>query len=62
MSKPLLHEALHEKLLDVRVLERNVERGLVSPEKVQESVKKLSDDAVQAEWVKTDTVTNGSRQ
>jgi hypothetical protein len=47
----LLHEAVDAKKLDSRVVERNVERGVVSAKDVEKSRKDLPDDSDNAEWV-----------
>ncbi len=52
----LLNEAVDKKRLDVRVVERNVERGLVTHEELAKSVKNLPDDAENATWVNTETI------
>jgi hypothetical protein len=52
----LLHEAVEEKKLDVRLIERNVARGYVSQEDVEKAAKKLSDDSDNAEWVNVETL------
>lgn len=47
----LLHEAFDDKNYDVRLVERNVTRGVVSSDDVEKAVKKLADDSANAEWV-----------
>jgi hypothetical protein len=47
----LLHEAVNSKKLDTRVVERNVQRGVVRPEDVQKALKDLPDDAENAHYV-----------
>lgn len=47
----LLHEAINEKKLDVRVIERNVKRGDVTSTEVERSLKQLPDDAANAEYI-----------
>ncbi len=61
----LLHEAVAAKKLDVRVIERNIQRGFVRAEDADKNVRDLPDDAENAEWVnvellaKEDEGTNG---
>lgn len=52
----LLHEAVDVKKLDVRMVERNVARGVISAEEVDKAVKKLPDDADNAEYVSLETL------
>lgn len=47
----LLHEAVEEKKLDVRVAERNISRGVTTPDDLQKSLDKLPDDSDNAQWV-----------
>ena len=47
----LLHEAVDTKKLDVRTIERNLARGVVSAAEVDQSIKQLPDDAENAEYV-----------
>ena len=47
----LLHEAVDFKKMDVRLAERNVTRGVLTPEEMEKNFKKLPDDAANAEWV-----------
>jgi hypothetical protein len=47
----LLHEAVDEKKLDVRLIERNLNRGSVTPAEVQKSIEALPDDEDNAEYV-----------
>jgi len=52
----LLHEAVDFKKLDVRVVERNVERGVLSSQSVDKSVSDLPDDLDNAQWVNIETL------
>jgi hypothetical protein len=54
----LLHEAVDSKRFDVRVIERNVERGLLSPKEVEKSIKDLADDSENAEYVSIESLAN----
>lgn len=47
----LLHESVEFKKLDVRMVERNVARGVLSSEDVEKAIKKLPDDGENADWV-----------
>jgi hypothetical protein len=47
----LLHEAVESKKLDVRMVERNITRGVVHRDDVTKLIDKLPDDAENAEWV-----------
>jgi hypothetical protein len=50
----LLNDAMNEKKLDTRVIERNVSRGVIRAEDVQKSMKDLPDDGANAEFVSID--------
>jgi hypothetical protein len=52
----LLHEAVLAKKNDVRMVERNVNRGVTSQADVDSYVKSLPDDAANAEWIAIDTL------
>jgi len=47
----LLIDALHDKRFDVRVLEKNLARGVVQDDDVQKFTKQLPDDGANAHWV-----------
>ena len=47
----LLHEAVEQKKFDIRMVDRNVSRGLVSDEDAKKNVASLPDDADSAEYV-----------
>lgn len=46
----LLKEALKQKALDVRVLEKNLRRGVVDQATHDQAVNKLPDDSENADW------------
>ena len=50
-SMSLLSNYLDEKEFDVRVIQRNMARGLVLQADLDKHVKKLPDDTNQGEWV-----------
>ena len=52
----LLHDAVDSKKLDVRMVERNISRGVISAEDYEKSLKKLPDDELNAEWVSIDSL------
>jgi hypothetical protein len=52
----LLHEAVEAKKLDVRMVERNIARGVIAAEDADKAAKKLPDDADNAEWISLDTL------
>jgi hypothetical protein len=52
----LLHEAVEAKKLDVRMVERNLTRGVVAQDDVEKQSKKLADDADNAEWVSIESL------
>jgi hypothetical protein len=47
----LLHDAVDFKKFDVRVIERNLDRGLVQPKEVEKFLKELPDDSENGEFV-----------
>jgi hypothetical protein len=47
----LLNEAVEAKKFDVRMVERNLARGVVGSEEVEKASKALADDAENADWV-----------
>lgn len=52
----LLHEASEEKKLDIRMIERNLSRGLLSQDEVEKQAKKLPDDGDNAQWINPETL------
>lgn len=52
----LLHEASEEKKLDIRMIERNLSRGLLSQDEVEKQAKKLPDDSDNAQWSNPETL------
>ncbi|MBI4924588.1 MAG: hypothetical protein HY843_01575 [Bdellovibrio sp.] len=52
----LLHESIKEKKYDVRILEKNLERGAVALEDIEKELKHLPDDAENAEWVSPERI------
>ncbi len=54
----LLHEAVDAKKMDVRLVERNVNRGVMTAEDVEKNLKKLPDDGDNAQYVSIDSLAN----
>ncbi|HUP56291.1 MAG TPA: hypothetical protein VM598_02485 [Bdellovibrionota bacterium] len=52
----LLHEAVDEKKFDVRVVERNITKGVVSAEDAQKAADKLPDDSENAQYVSVEAL------
>ncbi len=52
----LLHEAVEQKKFDSRVLQRNIERGNLRQEDLDQFVKGLPDDAADAMYVSIDSL------
>ena len=52
----LLKEAIEEKKLDVRVLEKHLARGVVKNEVLESALKRLPDDSDNAEWISLETL------
>lgn len=55
---PLLHEAVEAKKMDVRLVERNVTRGVITSEDVEKNLKKLPDDADNADSISIESLMN----
>jgi len=50
----LLNDAVDFKKLDVRMVERNIARGVISQDDLEKALRKLPDDEENAEWVSLD--------
>jgi hypothetical protein len=58
----LLHDAVDSKKLDVRVVERNIQRGFVKPEEHTKFVSGLPDDTENAEYVNVETLASEGKE
>jgi hypothetical protein len=54
----LLHEAVDAKKMDVRLVERNITRGIVSADDVEKNLKKLPDDGDNAITISIESLMN----
>jgi hypothetical protein len=52
----LLHEAVEAKKFDVRVIERNVARNVISAADADKNAKALPDDAEASEWISIESI------
>ena len=52
----LLHEAVEEKKLDVRMVERNIARGVITQTDADQAAKALPDEAENSTWVSVDSL------
>ena len=52
----LLHEAVEQKKYDVRLVERNIARGVITAQDAQQAGQELPDDAENAEYVSIDAL------
>ena len=52
----LLHEAVDQKKLDTRMVERNVARGVITQQELQQKISALPDDGENAEYVSIDSL------
>ena len=52
----LLHEAVESKKMDVRIVERNLDRGVVSSQEVEKALKSLPDDAANADYIEIESL------
>lgn len=48
---PLLHDSVNQKKFDVRMAERNVQRGFLTQDELEKHLKSLPDDATSAAQV-----------
>ncbi len=55
----LLNEAVDAKKLDVRLVERNISRGVISQVDLEKSLKTLPDDSENAQWISIETLVQG---
>lgn len=54
----LLHKAFEDKKFDVRLVEKNISRGFVSVDDVQQNLGELPDDAENADYISLDVLLN----
>jgi hypothetical protein len=54
----LLHDSVNSKKYDVRLVERNIARGLISAKEFEEAIKNLPDDSENAEYISIETLEN----
>ena len=47
----LLKDAVEQKKFDIRVLEKNMTRGLVPHDEIEKYLKQLSDESEFADWI-----------
>lgn len=52
----LLHDSIINKKFDVRMLEKNLTRGVISDKEVKSHFEQLPDDAENAEFINLDEV------
>jgi hypothetical protein len=52
----LLKDAIQEKKLDVRMIEKNLQKGVVSNDELNRSLSDLPDDADDAEYVSIESI------
>ncbi|MBI2712630.1 MAG: hypothetical protein HYX41_07250 [Bdellovibrio sp.] len=56
----LLNESVDFKKLDVRLVERNINRGVISQDDLDKALKKLPDDGENAMWVSVESLEQGT--
>jgi hypothetical protein len=54
----LLHEAVDAKKIDVRLIERNLARGVITTDDVEKNLKKLPDDSDNAQYISIESLMN----
>lgn len=52
----LLHESAESKRLDVRLIERNLARGVITHEQLKKAEQELPDDSDNAEWISVESL------
>ena len=58
----LLIEATESKKLDVRMIERNIDRGVLKPDDLKQAVQALPDDSENAEWISIAAIMNDTSE
>jgi hypothetical protein len=58
----LLHDAVGFKKLDVRMIERNIARGVITQAELDAAASQLPDDSENAEWVSLESLSNDSSE
>ena len=54
----LLKDASEAKKSDIRLIDRNFKKGLISQDEIQRLAGQLPDDAANAEWVSVETLSD----
>jgi hypothetical protein len=54
----LLHDAVGSKKMDVRMVERNLARGVLTQAEVDSATSQLPDDSENAEWISIESLSN----
>jgi hypothetical protein len=57
----LLHESIVNKKFDVRMLEKNLVRNVVSDKEVKAHLEQLPDDSENADFVNVDDITDAKK-
>ncbi|MEK6704534.1 MAG: hypothetical protein AABZ06_01980 [Bdellovibrionota bacterium] len=52
----LLHDAIESKKLDIRIIERNIAKGVVTSAEVDKHLQQLPDDSENADWVSIESL------
>ena len=52
----LLNESVDFKKMDVRMVERNIDRGVISRDDYEKALKKLGDDTENSDWVSLESL------
>jgi hypothetical protein len=52
----LLHEAIQDKKLDIRMLDKNLVRNVVSDKEVKQAIASMPDDAENASYISLDEI------
>lgn len=54
----LLHKAFQDKKFDVRLIEKNTSRGILSTSELEQNQSQLPDDAENADYISLDALTD----
>lgn len=61
-SMTLLNEAVNAKTLDIRLIERNLSRNVITSRDYEQVLGALPDDAENAEWISIQSIMESSEE
>ena len=60
LTMVLLHDSVEFKKLDVRMIERNIARGVLTQSELDSATSQLPDESESADWVTLDSLNSDS--